>query len=51
MNLTIEDFEKLARYRTLEKDGVLIKLEQSIAGFVVGEIDAACEKVEFRGRQ
>jgi len=51
MNLTIEDFEKLARRRTLEKDGVSITLDPSVVGFVVGDIHAACEKVDFRKQQ
>ncbi len=48
MNLSIEDFEMLARFRTLEKDGETLTVDPSVVGFVVGDPHAPCEKVEFR---
>ena len=47
--LSLEDREKLARCRTLETpDGRTFTLEPSIFGFVVGDIHARPERVEFR---
>ena len=42
---------KVARYRTVEKDGETLTLDPSVVGYVVGDIHATCEKVEFHSEK